>query len=243
MPPELIIGRAGEISDVRGRLEHGMSTMLAGERRIGKTTVCGAVCEQLRGAGALVIEVDVPERPDSRALLQLMIDACNRVSLADAGRRLLRTAQPLVEQLLAEHGVPLDLSALVLLRDLVDLYAGQRGPVVLVDGSNERALEGMFGEPVGFGKLVGRIGLSPSMPPDIWREPLSDRFARAGLRLPDDTREAILAWSEGRPYETMAAARYTALSARRLGRRTADDFDLELGLEQAKKHLEDDGAY
>jgi predicted GTPase len=41
-----------------------MSTMLAGERRIGKTTVCAAVCEELKREGALVVEVDVPERPD-----------------------------------------------------------------------------------------------------------------------------------------------------------------------------------
>jgi hypothetical protein len=63
----------------------GMSTMLAGERRIGKTTVCSAVCGELKSQGALVIEVDVPERAGSRALLQLIIDACSRVSLAHAG--------------------------------------------------------------------------------------------------------------------------------------------------------------
>ena len=78
VPPDLIIGRRGEIDEIGGRLREGMSTMLAGARRIGKTTVCAAVCEQLGSEGTLVIEVDVPERGDSRALLQLIIDACSR---------------------------------------------------------------------------------------------------------------------------------------------------------------------
>ena len=112
VPSDLIIGRRGEIDEISGRLREGMSTMLAGERRIGKTTVCAAVCGELKSQGVLVIEVDVPERADSRALLQLIIDACSRVSLAHAGRAALRFARPTIEKLLSEYGVPLDLSAL-----------------------------------------------------------------------------------------------------------------------------------
>ncbi len=50
------------------------------------------------------------------------------------------------------------------LRDLIDIYGASEHAVVLVDGSDERALEGMFGAPVHFGKLVDRLGLDPSDP-------------------------------------------------------------------------------
>lgn len=286
VPSDLIIGRRGEIDEITGRLQEGMSTMLAGERRIGKTTVCTAVCERLKSQGALVIEVDVPERPDSRALLQLIIDACSRVSLARTGRAALRFARPTIEKLLSEYGVPLDLSALgrepqelparavlslpaelarregkpallfldelqrvvdyadgeTVLRDLIDLYGASNDAVVLVDGSNERALDGMFGEPVHFGKLVKRIELDARIPLTSWREPLTERFSRAGLMLEDTPREELLKWSEGRPYATMAAARYTAQSARRTSSDTASGFDVQMGIDEADRHLHDDGA-
>jgi len=286
VPSDLIIGRRGEIDEITGRLQEGMSTMLAGERRIGKTTVCAAVCERLKSQGALVIEVDVPERPDSRALLQLIIDACSRVSLARTGRAALRFARPTIEKLLSEYGVPLDLSALgrepqelparavlslpaelarregkrallfldelqrvvdyadgeTVLRDLIDLYGASNDAVVLVDGSNERTLDGMFGEPVHFGKLVKRIELDARIPLTSWREPLTERFSRAGLMLEDTPREELLKWSEGRPYATMAAARYTAQSARRTSSDTASEFDVQMGIDEADRHLQDDGA-
>jgi hypothetical protein len=286
VPHDLIIGRRGEIEEIGGRLREGMSTMLAGERRIGKTTVCAAVCEELKRAGALVIEVDVPERPDSRALLQLIIDACSRVSRTHAGRTALRFARPTIEKLFSELGVPLDLSALdrethelptrtvlslpaelarregtrallfldellrvvdyadgeIVLRDLIDVYGGQNDAVVLVDGSNERALDGMFGPPVHFGKLVGRIELDARIPLSSWREPLTERFSQAGLSLEDAAREDLLRWSDGRPYATMAAARYSAQSARRSSSDTATEFDVQMGIDQAERHLHDDGA-
>lgn len=286
MPPDLIIGRGGEIDEIGSRLREGMSTMLAGERRIGKTTVCEAVCEELKSDGALVVEVDVPERPDSRALLQLIIDACSRVSLAQAGRAALRFARPAIEKILSEQGVPLDLSALggeahdlptrkvlslpaelarqkgkrallfldelqrvvdyadgeIVLRDLIDIYGASSEAVVLVDGSNERALDGMFGEPVHFGKLVDRIELDARIPRTNWRAPLTERFSRAGLLLEDTARDKLLTWSDGRPYATMAAARYTAQSARRTSANTATDFDVRMGIDEAERHLSDDGA-
>jgi AAA+ ATPase superfamily predicted ATPase len=286
VPPDLVIGRRGEIERIGGRLREGMSTMLAGERRIGKTTVCGAVCEELKRDGALVIEVDVPERPDSRALLQLIIDACSRTSLADAGRAALRFARPTIEKVVSEAGVPLDLSTLdreahelparkvlslpvelarrerkrallfldelqrvvdysdgeIVLRDLIDIYGASGDAVVLVDGSHERSLDGMFGEPVHFGKLLDRIELDARIPLTSWREPLTERFSRAGLLLEGASREELLNWSEGRPYATMAAARYTAQSARRTGSEVATEFDVRMGIDEAERHLRDDGA-
>lgn len=242
VPRDLIIGRQGDLDELTQRMREGMSTMLAAPRRIGKTTVCAAVCSDLKDDGALVVEVDVPERPDSRTLLQLIVDACSRISLADRGRRAFGVAQPLIEKLLADQGIPLDLSTLSteselpsravlslpldlarhrgtqailffdelqrvvdyadgeeILRDLVDIYSGSEHAVVLVDGSDERALEGMLAPPVNFGKLVGRLEIASTIPLTNWREPLTDRFKRLGLDLPAPQLEAILRWSAGRP--------------------------------------------
>lgn len=285
VPPELIIGRTGEIQDLERRVGEGISTMLVGPRRIGKTTVCAAVCEKLRADGALVVKIDVPERSDSGDLLQLVIDVCSRISIADHARKALRFMRPLIEKILAEEGVPLDLSTLAdgavlpsravlrlpvelarrenrralvfldelqrvvtyedaeqTLGDLIDIYGGSAEAVVLVDGSAERALDGMFGEPVHFGKLVDRLELALSIPAASWRGPLAERFDRAGLAISPEILERLLQWSECRPYATMAAARYTALNARKTGSVDIDDFDLQMGIDEARRHLEDDGA-
>ncbi len=286
VPRELIIGRRGDIDELSRRMREGLSTMLAAPRRIGKTTVCAAVCEELKEEGVLVVQVDVPERPDSRALLQLIIDACSRISLEERGRTGMRIARPAIEKLLADQGIPLDLSALgrppgelparavlslpselarrrgkralvfldelqrvvdyadgeSLLSDLVDIYGASKQAVVLVDGSDERALEGMFGAPTHFGKLVDRLGLDATIPLASWREPLTHRFVRSGLLLEEAPREALLTWSGGRPYHTMAACRYTALSARRTSSSSVSDFDVRMGIDEAERHLRDDGA-
>jgi SpoVK/Ycf46/Vps4 family AAA+-type ATPase len=286
VPPELIIGRRGDIEEIQRRLGEGLSTMLVGPRRIGKTTVCAAACQELKESGAVVVEVDVPERPDSQALLQLIVDACSRISLEARGRAALRVARPTIEKILSDRGIPLDLSSIgaaagelpirtvlglpaelarsekrrallfldelqrvvdyadgdVVLRDLVDLYAGSRDAVVLVDGSDVRALDGMFGAPAHFGKLVDRLTLDAQIPLASWRAPLTDRFASAGLVLPDEARERILTWSGGRPYATIAAARYAALSARKTASTTVADFDVQMGIDEAERHLADDGV-
>jgi Cdc6-like AAA superfamily ATPase len=106
VPPELVIGRTGEIDEIERRLREAIHTMLTGPRRIGKTTVCDAVCERLRQEGFTVVKVEVPERPDARELLQLVIDRCNRISLASKTRRLTRIARPLIEDVLKTAGMP-----------------------------------------------------------------------------------------------------------------------------------------
>lgn len=286
VPRDLIIGRRGDIDELTRRMREGMSTMLAAPRRIGKTTVCAAVCAELKGEGVLVVEIDVPERPDSRTLLQLVVNACSRMSLDQRGRTAWRLARPTIEKWLADQGIPLDLSALGesardppvravlslpvelarrrhkralvfldelqrvvdyadgedLLRDLVNIYGASEHAVVLVNGSDERALQGMFGPPTHFGKLVDRLGLDPTIPLTSWREPLTERFRRAGLRLEETSREAILEWSGGRPYPTMAACRYAALSARRTSSTSVSEFDVRMGIDEAERHLRDDGA-
>ena len=291
MPPHLVIGRRGAIDEIERRLREGLSTMLVGPRRIGKTTVCDAVCDRLRADGVPVIEVEVPERRDAAALLQAIVHEVHEASLLPAGRRLVRAARPLAEKLLEEHGIPLDLSELgaesgelpmreivalpaglaersgrpvvffldelqravdyengaQLLTDLTDLYGGASDVVVLVDGSDERALDGMLGAPIHFGKLCDRQPLAPKiLPLDTWREPLRARFRQARLEIDSDALQRLLDFGAGRPYETMLAARYAALSARKLaeGEELAPvaDFEARMGIDEAVRHLRDDGA-
>lgn len=112
MPPELVIGRTGDIDEIARRLREAIHTMLTGNRRTGKTTVCDAACDRVQRNGMVVVEIEVPERTDATALLQLVVDRCSRMSLAARGRRMLRAARPLIEKVLRDHGIPLDLSEL-----------------------------------------------------------------------------------------------------------------------------------
>lgn len=286
VPPDLMIGRVGERDELKRRLSAGMSTMLVGPRRAGKTTVCEAACAALANDGYLLFGIEVPERADSAALLQLMVDRATRISLADEAGAVARTLLPMVEGFLKDKGIPLDLSALgkdarpvdartilglplelarhrrkpmilfldelqrvvsysdgdEILTDLIDLYRAAGDAVVLVDGSTERTLDGMFGEPLHFGKLVDRQLLDPRIPLTTWRGALTERFSAAGLELPDAQRERLLDWSDGVVYPTMAAARFTAFSAQKTDAVTITDFDLEMGLDEAQRHLDDDGA-
>lgn len=284
VPPDLVIGREAEIDEIARRLGEGIHTLVSGPRRIGKTTVCDAVCDRLERQDSVVVQIEVPERPDAAALLQLVIDRCNRISLAAAGRAMWRAARPWIEKVLAEEGVPLDLSQLgaspgelptaavlslpsrlheqtgqpvvlfldelqravsyadgdQLLGDLVDLYSGSSDVVVLVDGSEERAIEGMFGPPVQFGKLCGRLPLGPEIPARLWRERLPERFRQAGLEAVPAALEALIAFGHGRPFATMTAARYAALNARKLGSDEVGEFEVAEAVPEARRHLADD---
>jgi hypothetical protein len=58
------------------------------------------------------------------------------------------------------------------------------------------------------------------------------------LGIPSEERlERILAFGDGYPYATMAAALYTAFNARRLKLGEIDDFVLDRGLEEARERL------
>ncbi|MET0600374.1 MAG: ATP-binding protein [Baekduia sp.] len=285
VPSDLIIGRDGEIDAVLHQLREGISTLLAGPRRIGKTTVCNEVCRRLTEQGAMIVKVEVPERATSADLLHQLVDACSSLHVPRA-HDTVEVLRPVVERLLADAGIPLDLRALTpkrraesmrtvlslpsfiarrcdrpvlffldelqrvagyedggaVLTDLMDLYAGHEKVVVLVDGSDERTFADLLGPPIHFGKLVDRIPLPTTIPDRVWRQPLTERFAAAGLRLDERQREAIIAFGAGRPYDTIAAARHTALTARRLGSTAITDFDVQMGLDAARRHLEDDGA-
>ncbi len=290
VPPELVIGRAGELDEIERRCREHLHTMLVGPRRIGKTTVCEAVCERLRLDGATVVEIEMPERADATAALQLMIDRCSSPSLHAKGRRAARAARPLIEKLLGDAGVPLDLGALTggevrmsareilalpaalareggqpvvvffdelqravdyadgqeLLIDIVDVYTSSPDVIVLIDGSEERTLDGMLGAPTHLAKLCDRIELDRRIPYETWREPLRERFLRAGQRIDPDALQMLLEFGDGRPYDTMAAARYTALSARKLqgGDQggSVGTFEVQMGIDEARRHVGDDIA-
>src|SRR6185503_15681957 len=115
------------------------------------------------------------------------------------------------------------------LTDIRDVYSASRDVVVLIDGSDRRTLDGLLEEPVGLGKLVSRYDLPTTIPAYLWEAPLSERFADAGLVLGRAQRDAIIAFGSGRPYHTMAAARYTALAARKASVEVTD-FDVDVGL-------------
>lgn len=284
MPPELVIGRIGDIDELERRVGEAIHTMLTGDRRIGKTTVCDAACDRVQRAGMVIVEIEVPERPDATALLQLVVDRCSRISLAARGRRALRVARPLIEKVLRDEGIPLDLGQLgadpgalptrtilslplklaeetgqrvvffldelqravdyadgeQVLGDLVDLYSGSTDVIVLVDGSKERALEGMLGGPVQFGKLCDRLPLEPRIPTYTWRDSLPERFRQAGLELLPEALELLVVFGDGRPYATMTAARYAALNARKLGSESVGTFEGEEGVAEARRHLDED---
>ncbi len=113
VPPDLVIGREGDIDELHRRAAEGIHTLLTGERRIGKTTVCNAVCERLRDEGSIVVQIEVPDGRDGRAFLQQVLDRSTaRASVAAKGRRLLKAAEPLIEKFLGEEGIQLDLSQL-----------------------------------------------------------------------------------------------------------------------------------
>jgi hypothetical protein len=110
--PDMMIGRRADVDDLVAMLSEGVHALIAGERRIGKTTVCRAVCFTLEQQFAMrVISIEVPERSTSRELCQSLITAC-LATRPRRGRTLLKAATPLVEQFLADRGIPLDLSSL-----------------------------------------------------------------------------------------------------------------------------------
>jgi hypothetical protein len=127
-----------------------------------------------------------------------------------------------------------------LVRDLVDIYAGNQQVVVLIDGSDERTIEQLIGSPYDLAKLGQRLDLPPTIPADQWRHPLLERFSRVGLQVTPERLERILDFAEGRPYDTMAGCLYVALNARRVQSDEVDDFVLQKGLEEARARLDDD---
>lgn len=113
VPRDLIIGRQDVITELERRVGEGIHTMLTGARRIGKTTVCNAVCHRVSETDAIVVKIEVPESADATALLQAVLERSRKEgALLRAGGRVLRAAEPVLEKVLEEQGLPLDLSQL-----------------------------------------------------------------------------------------------------------------------------------
>jgi hypothetical protein len=127
-----------------------------------------------------------------------------------------------------------------LIRDLVDIYAGNPDVVLLVDGSNERTIEQMMGAPYSLARLGQRLALAPTIPVDQWRAPLRGRFEHAGLSISEDRLERILKFGEERPYDTMVGCLLVGQNARRVQSDAVDDFVLSKGLEEARARLDED---
>ena len=286
VPPDLIIGRSAEIADLVMRVNEGVHVLVTGPRRIGKTTVCRAACAKCAHHGALTIIIEVPERNDSRDLLQAIVDKCAGLSLRDEARQAFGALRPWIEKLLRDEGAPLDLSALgaepdqqtarailalpqqiaaqakqrvvllldelqrvvdyadgpTILSDLSDLYGGRTEISLIIDGSDERSVEGMLGDPGHIGKLCERYELSPTIQQSTWHDPLRQRFASLGFEIDETSLGRLIDFGAGRPYATMLACRHAALTARRLGIDTINAFDVQAGIDAAVAQLEADGA-
>ena len=65
-----------------------MSTLVSGQRRIGKTTVCNAACAWAADDGMLIVKIDVPERPDGNAIELLTYNNAFRSGIMEAFEQL-----------------------------------------------------------------------------------------------------------------------------------------------------------
>ncbi len=111
LAPEQMVARQGEVAELVLRLREFSHVVLSGPRRIGETSVCGAVCAVLRDKhDFLVIELEAPEQSSAEGVCQLIIDRTARLDLERISRGLLRAAAPAIQKILEDMGVPLDLS-------------------------------------------------------------------------------------------------------------------------------------
>lgn len=127
-----------------------------------------------------------------------------------------------------------------LVNDVVDIYSGSREVVVLVDGSEERTLDQLMGEPYNLAKLTKRLPLVERIPLDQWRAPLRERFSAAGMAISGERLERVLAFGDEQPYRTMCGALDVALKTRTLQLDEVDDFALDKGLEAARGRIDED---
>ncbi len=102
LSPEKMIGRDDDVSEFSRLLANGISLVVAGPRRTGKTSVCKATLEALRRQGAYVVSVDLFVLGDTAGLAEHLVVStiANRSALHRAvqrsrtlGRSALRAAQ------------------------------------------------------------------------------------------------------------------------------------------------------
>ena len=119
---------------------------------------------------------------------------------------------------------------------------GDADAVVLIDGSSERTIEQMLGEPHHIAKIAPRIPLPPRIPTSLWRPALEDRFAQLGMTVDPAAMDVLLTWSDGRPYPTVAAAAEAATIARRIGATQLGEAEISAALDLARRRVDDDDA-
>lgn len=72
IPASQLIGRDGEVLEIAASLENGANLIVAGPRRTGKTSVCDAVLERLRGRGLYAASVDLFRVADAAELSEAL---------------------------------------------------------------------------------------------------------------------------------------------------------------------------
>jgi hypothetical protein len=171
--------------------------------------------------------------PDQALLSRRAALELPRALASETGRKVVLFADELQRAVNYADGIGL-------INDLVDIYAGNREVVVLVDGSDERTLEQLIGEPYNLGKLTKRLALTDRIPFDQWRAPLRDRFEQAKLTICDARLQRVLAFGAEHPYHTMCAALEVALKTRALQLDEINDFALDEGLQAARARIDED---
>jgi hypothetical protein len=84
-----MIGRQGDVREVARALADGINTIIAGPRRIGKTSVCEAALARLRRRGFYVAAVDLFDQADAGDLAESVVlgTVANRAPLRRLSRR------------------------------------------------------------------------------------------------------------------------------------------------------------
>ncbi len=99
--PDLLIGRGDDVRELASRLGDGMHMVVAGPRRIGKSSVCLAALQRVRSPGVYTARVDLWDHENLASLTQTLAQSIitNRGPVAKALRRARESGRELRELL------------------------------------------------------------------------------------------------------------------------------------------------
>lgn len=127
--PELMVGREAEIRELRQMVAEGISVVLSGPRRIGKTTLGDAVSAAASEQMLVIPRIEIPEaRADATEILTAIVEGCRHHMTKDEAGRTARALKPTFERILKEQ-IGLDISLEEALREPEQL--SQRGALLL----------------------------------------------------------------------------------------------------------------